>query len=63
MWWCVYLFSVAAGAGWLNGTIGGAVLLTALFQGSTTMTERVTRSKYPAYAAYERTTSRLVPLP
>lgn len=63
MWWCVYLFSVSAGAGWLNPSILGAVLLTLLFQGSTTMTERVTRSKYPAYADYQRRTSRLVPLP
>jgi steroid 5-alpha reductase family enzyme len=63
MWWCVYLFSVAAGAGWLNASIVGAVLLTALFQGSTTMTERVTRSKYPEYADYQRRTSRLLPWP
>src|SRR5205814_4068263 len=33
MWWSLYLFSVA-GAGWLNTTIGGAVALTLLFQGS-----------------------------
>ncbi len=63
MWWCVYGFSVAAGAGWLNVSVVGPILLTLLFQGSTAMTEGVTRGKYPAYAEYQRTTSRLVPLP
>jgi steroid 5-alpha reductase family enzyme len=63
MWWLIYLFAVAAGAGWLNATIGGAVLLTLLFQGSTTFTERISLEKYPAYRAYQRTTSRLLPLP
>jgi steroid 5-alpha reductase family enzyme len=63
MWWMVYLFSVAAGAGWFNLTIAGAVLLTLLFQGSTTFTERLSLEKYPSYAAYQRTTSRLVPWP
>ena len=63
MWWTLYLFSVAAGAGWLNPTIAGAGLLTLLFQGSTTFTERLSREKYPSYADYQRTTSRLLPLP
>jgi steroid 5-alpha reductase family enzyme len=63
MWWMVYLFSVAAGAGWLNLSIAGAVLLTLLFQGSTAFTERLSLEKYPAYAEYQRTTSRLLPLP
>jgi steroid 5-alpha reductase family enzyme len=60
MWWSFYLFSVA-GAGWLNATIGGVITLTLLFQGSTRMTEEISRSKYPAYGDYQRTTSRLVP--
>ena len=63
MWWMIYLFSVAAGAGWLNVTIAGPVLLTLLFQGSTAFTERLSLSKYPSYAAYQRATSRLLPLP
>jgi steroid 5-alpha reductase family enzyme len=63
MWWTFYLFSVAAGGGWLNPSLAGPVLLTLLFQGSTAMTERLTREKYPAYAEYQRTTSRLVPWP
>ena len=63
MWWMLYLFSVAAGAGWLNATIAGAVLLSLLFQGSTTFTERLSLEKYPAYAGYQQRTSRLLPLP
>lgn len=63
MWWAFYVFSIAAGAGALNVTIVGAAVLTALFQGSTTFTEQLTLAKYPAYAAYQATTSRLLPLP
>jgi steroid 5-alpha reductase family enzyme len=63
MWWTIYLFSVGAGRGWLNATIAGAVLLTLLFQGSTSLTESLTLQKYPSYAEYQRTTSRLLPWP
>ena len=61
MWWTYYLFSIAAGAGWLNWTIAGAVALTLLFQGSTGLTEKISLRKYPEYASYQRTTSRLLP--
>jgi steroid 5-alpha reductase family enzyme len=60
MWWSFYLFSVA-GAGWVNPSVCGAVVLTLLFQGSTTMTEGISVGKYPSYAEYQRTTSRLIP--
>ena len=62
MWWCIWLFSYAAGIPAYLGLVG-PVVLTLLFQGSTTMTENITRSKYPTYAQYQRTTSRLLPLP
>ena len=61
MWWVYYLFSVAAGAGWLNWTIAGAPMLSALFQGSTWLTEKISVRKYPAYRNYQKTTSRLMP--
>ena len=61
MWWTFYLFSVAAGASWLNWTVVGAVLLTLLFQGSTALTEQISVRKYPTYTQYQRTTSRLLP--
>jgi steroid 5-alpha reductase family enzyme len=63
IWWAFYLFSIAAGAGALNVTVAGAIVLTALFQGSTRFTEKITLRKYPGYAEYQRTTSRLWPLP
>ncbi|MFY0538836.1 hypothetical protein [Nannocystis pusilla] len=37
------------------------MLLTLLFHGSTTFTEQLSRAKYPTYADYQRSTSRLVP--
>jgi steroid 5-alpha reductase family enzyme len=61
MWWAFYLFGVAAGGPWLDVTLAGPVLLTALFQGSTGFTESLTLAKYPSYAEYQRRTSRLVP--
>jgi steroid 5-alpha reductase family enzyme len=62
MWWLVYALGAARPTGaWLHWSATGAALLTALFQGSTWMTELLTRQRYPAYAAYQRTTSRLLP--
>ena len=46
---------------WVNWSATGAALLVALFQGSTPFTESITRGKYASYAAYQKTTSRLVP--
>jgi len=62
MWWCMYAFSVEV-AGWWTAALVGPAVLTLLFQGSTTMTEGVTRSRYPSYADYQQRVSRLVPLP
>lgn len=62
-WWTVYLFSVSAGAGWLNASGIGALLLTLLFLGSIVLTESISAGKYPAYADYRRGTSVLVPWP
>lgn len=59
-WWAIALFGVAA-AGALPWTVAGALLLTALFVGSTMFTESITRSKYPEYADYQATTSAVVP--
>ena len=63
IWWSFYGFAVAASGQWLHPTLAGAFLLTLLFQGSTWFTEKLTLAKYPEYAAYKRTTSRLLPLP
>jgi steroid 5-alpha reductase family enzyme len=63
IWWSFYLFAVAASGSWIGWTIAGPLVLTALFQGSTSLTERLTLRKYPSYAQYRQRTSRLVPLP
>lgn len=62
-WWFLYLFSVAAGGGWLNPSLVGPVLLTLLFDGSTRFTEAITLRKYPSYADYQRRVSRWLPIP
>lgn len=62
-WWVLTLFPLAVGVGWLNYGVVGAFLLTLLFDGSTRFTERISLSKNPSYAEYQRTTSRWLPLP
>lgn len=57
-------FAVSAtGGDWTHWSLAGAALLILLFQGSTPFTESITLGKYPSYAQYQRTTSRLVPWP
>jgi len=68
-WWILALFAIVAAAtaglpvwgGILNISLIGAVLLTALFIGSTIFTESISASKYPNYADYRRRTSMLIP--
>lgn len=62
-WWVFFFFGAIAAGSVLQWTVLGAVLLTALFIGSTIFTESITRSKYPEYAEYQATTSPIVPLP
>ena len=63
-WWALCRFAAAAGAPqgdcWW-AAVGGAAQLSLLFQGSTVPTEMITAAKYPGYAAYQRSTSRLWP--
>ena len=63
LWWVIYAFGVLATGEWLHWSGLGALVLTGLFQGSTAMTEGISKSKYPAYAEYQRRTSRLLPWP
>ena len=60
-WWLLYLIGAAAAGSLFHWTIVGAVLLTALFIGSTRLTEQITLSKYPDYATYQRRTSAVFP--
>ena len=39
----------------------GVVLLCAIFQGSTNLTEKITASKYPEYAEYQRLVGKFLP--
>lgn len=60
-WWVFYAMGAVASGAALNWTIIGALLLTALFIGSTRFTEAITASRYPEYAEYQRRTSMLIP--
>jgi steroid 5-alpha reductase family enzyme len=60
-WWVVFAFGAIAAGSPLQWTILGAVLLTLLFVGSTRFTESISRSRYPEYEAYQRTTSAMIP--
>ncbi|WP_106394804.1 DUF1295 domain-containing protein [Enhygromyxa salina] len=60
MWWVVALFALAAGARDWAVIFAGPVILVALFQGSTAFTEALSLRKYPSYADYQRSTSKLI---
>jgi steroid 5-alpha reductase family enzyme len=60
-WWVFFFLGAVAAGSVLEWTILGALLLTALFIGSTIFTESITRSRYPEYADYQATTSAIVP--
>jgi steroid 5-alpha reductase family enzyme len=60
-WWVIFGFGAIAAGSPLQWTVAGPVLLTLLFLGSTAFTESITKSKYPEYAEYQRTTSAQIP--
>jgi steroid 5-alpha reductase family enzyme len=60
-WWVVFLFGAVAARSVLEWTVIGPFLLTLLFVGSTRFTEQITRSKYPEYELFQRSTSAVVP--
>ena len=64
LWWVFYLFSVAAGAPWMNWAIAGPVLLTALFvapRASIDLAEALSSSKYPGYTQYIQRVPKCIP--
>ena len=63
VWWVLHLFAAIAGGGLLHWTGAGAVLLTALFVGSTRFTESISSARYPRYSDYQARTSAIVPWP
>ena len=60
-WWVFLAFGAIAAGSVLQWTVVGAVLLSLLFIGSTAFTESITKSKYPEYAHYQRSTSAQIP--
>jgi steroid 5-alpha reductase family enzyme len=60
-WWVFFAFGAIAAGSVLQWTVVGPLLLSLLFLGSTSFTESITRSKYPEYADYQRTTSSQIP--
>ncbi|HBE41982.1 MAG TPA: hypothetical protein DDW27_12400 [Bacteroidales bacterium] len=61
IWISFYFFGVAAAGKWINWTLAGTVLLVLLFRGSTQLTEKISSSKYPGYAAYKRRVPKFLP--
>lgn len=60
--WCAfYIFTIAGGIGIINWTIIGAILLIALFQGSSAFAEEISAGKYPEYAAHCKNTPKFFP--
>jgi steroid 5-alpha reductase family enzyme len=60
-WWIFFLMGALAARTLLEWTVIGALLLSALFVGSTSFTEKITLSKYPEYAKYQQRTSAIIP--
>ena len=60
-WWTVFAFGAVAAGSVLQWTVAGVVLLLAVFIGSTNFTEAITKSKYPEYAEFQKTTSAVIP--
>jgi steroid 5-alpha reductase family enzyme len=61
IWISFYIFSIGASGKVLNYSVAGALLLILLFMGSTRLTERITRSKYPQYIQYMKEVPMVIP--
>ena len=61
VWYSIYLFCVSFSTSLLHYTLAGPILLTLLFIGSTKFTESITKSKYPAYQAYQKSVPPILP--
>jgi len=60
-WWTIFAFGAVAAGSVLQWTVAGVVLLLAVFIGSTNFTEAITKSKYPEYEDFQKTTSAVIP--
>ena len=59
MWYVIFAFSLTS-QGW-NYSGLGAILLNLLFLGSTSLTEKISSTKYPEYKQYQEEVSMLIP--
>jgi len=61
IWIVFYFFSVAATGNWLNWSVMGAILLVLLFWGSSSLSESISKGKYPDYTEYQKRVPRFMP--
>ena len=61
IWIVFYFFSVAATGIWLNWSVMGAILLVLLFWGSSSLSESISKGKYPDYTEYMKRVPRFIP--
>jgi steroid 5-alpha reductase family enzyme len=61
--WIVYFLFAVVATHRIDWTIGGCLLLVALFQGSSRTSENIQLAKYPDYPEYQRTVPRFLPWP
>jgi steroid 5-alpha reductase family enzyme len=61
IWIIFYFFSVTATGTWLNWSVMGAILLVLLFWGSSSLSESISKGKYPDYADYQKRVPRFLP--
>ena len=60
-WWILFLIGAVAAHTLVQWTVLGPLLLSGLFAGSTTFTEKISKSRYPEYEQYQRRVSPVVP--
>jgi steroid 5-alpha reductase family enzyme len=61
IWFCFYLFSVAATGRWVNWSGAGCLLLMVLFQSSSDFSESISLKKYAAYNDFKKRVPRFFP--
>ncbi|KAK9450873.1 uncharacterized protein V1518DRAFT_411922 [Limtongia smithiae] len=60
-WTLPYLWSINLTGDWISWPMIGPCGYILLFQASTTLTEAISKSRYPAYAEYQRVVGRFLP--
>ncbi|KAF2485805.1 hypothetical protein BDY17DRAFT_294264 [Neohortaea acidophila] len=61
IWFLLYVWGCARSETYINWTLPGALVYLAIFQGSTPLTEGVSRGKYPEYKFYQERVGRFYP--